>query len=175
MKKIIAIIAVAVIGFSFAPKANAIEDPWQNGTLVVGAMAGFYPGFGGTLTGDYVLFDNWWMGHFTVGAQVNYRYWKYAAGVAYNDFAAAPRATYGLNITEKFEVHAGGMIGLGYRAFKYNLSEYGLNDEKSSHLGLCWGAIAGVRFFFTEGFGVSAEFQYSGYGPYTNVGVTFKF
>ncbi len=174
MKRFFAVLTIAAIGFSFAPKANAIEDQWEKGTLVVGAMAGYYPGFGATLTGDYVLVDTWWKGHFTVGAQVNFRHWNYSGSIKYNDLAAAPRATYGLNITEKFEVHAGAMIGLGYRAHTYT----GLGTEekhKETKLGLCYGGLAGVRFFFTENFGVQAEFNYSGYGPYANAGIAFKF
>lgn len=175
MKRIFAILTIAAIGFSFAPKANAIEDQWGKGTMVVGAMAGYYPGIGGVLTGDYVLVDSWWKGHFTVGAQVNYRYWKFSESGRYNDLAAAPRATYGLNITDKFEVHAGVMIGLGYRAHTVYTGLGTEEKHKETKLGLCYGGLAGVRFFFTENFGVQAEFNYSGYGPYANAGIAFKF
>jgi len=167
MKKIIAILAVAIIGLSSAFSAKAIEDQWSKGTMVVGGMAGFYPGIGGALTGDYVLVDSWWMGHFTVGAQINFRHWNVAPGYySYNDLAVAPRATYGLNISDKFEVHAGVMAGLGVRFW---------SDGTGTYPGLCYGGLAGARFFFTENFGAVAELNYSGYGPYLNAGVAYKF
>ncbi len=174
MKKIVAILAAAVIGMSLlAPKANAIEDQWSKGTMVAGAMVGFYPGIGGSITGDYVLIDSWWKGHFTVGAQINFRTWSYTSYLTYNDLAVAPRATYGLNITDKFEVHAGVMAGLGVHF--YNWKEAIYNDGTTRYLGLCYGGLAGIRFFFSENFGLQAELNYSGYGPYANVGIAYKF
>ena len=174
MKKIIALLSVAIIAMSSAFQAKAIEDPWEKGTIVAGAMFGYYPGIGGALTGDYVLVDSWWMGHFTVGAQVNFRYWAISPNYSYNDFALAPRATYGLNITDKFEVHAGAMAGLGFRKWVY-VSTYSEEVDRNHQFGMCVGGLAGVRYFFTPNFGIAAEFNYSDYGPFSNVGVTFKF
>jgi opacity protein-like surface antigen len=173
MKKIIAILAVAATCMVAANSAKAIDDQWSKGTMVVGAMFGYYPGIGGSITGDYVLVDSWWKGHFTVGAQINYRYWNPAGSYyTYNDLAVSPRATYGLNITSKFEVHAGFLAGLGAEFSRY---KNGGILEKEKHLGLCWGPILGCRFFFSDVFGVQAETNYTGYGPYLNVGVAFKF
>jgi hypothetical protein len=174
MKKIIAILAVAVVALGVATKANAIEDQWSKGTMVAGAQVGFLPGIGGSLYGDYVLVDSWWKGHFTVGGELLYRhYGKIIAGseytYGYNEFGFAPRATYGLNITKNFEVHAGVLAGLGLSTWKWT------GEPTHSTWGFLYGGVAGVRFFFTESFGLSAEFQYSGYGPYANVGVAFKF
>ena len=172
MKKIIAILAVAIIGMSAANTAKALSPQWEKGTMVVGAMFGYYPGIGGTLTGDYVLVDSWWMGHFTVGAEALYRHFGRAyAGYtySYNDFAIAPRATYGLNITDAFEVHVGVLAGLGISTWRWS------DTDTDKSLGLCYGGLAGIRYFFTDSFGLSAEVQYSGYGQYTNVGVCFKF
>lgn len=174
MKKLIAILAVAVIAMSTAFQAKAIEPQWEKGTIVAAAMFGYYPGIGGALTTDYVLVDSWWMGHFTVGGQVNFRHWAYSDWWSYNDLAVVPRATYGLNITDKFEVHAGVMAGLGVRIWKYADSYADVRDH-TRDLGFCYGGLAGVRYFFTDSFGLAAEFNYSGYGPYANVGVTFKF
>ena len=102
MKKIIAILAVAIIGMSMAVKANAIEDQWSKGTMVVSVLGGIDPwygslAFGGIGAFDYVLVDSWWKGHFTIGGQVGFeanKYWK--------TLSAAPRVTYGLNLSEKF-------------------------------------------------------------------------
>lgn len=173
MKKVIAILAVALVGMSAAFSAKAIEDPWVKGTKVAGVQIGFLPGIGGSAYFDYVLVDSWWKGHFTVGGEILYRHWStsYSDYVySYNDFGFAPRATYGLNITDKFEVHAGTMIGLG-------LSTWGWSDEhhKESSVGPCIGGIAGLRYFFTDKLALSAELQASGYGQYANVGIAFKF
>ncbi len=167
MKKFIAVLAVAATCMFAANSAKAIEDQWSKGTMVAGAMVGFYPGIGGAITGDYVLIDTWWKGHFTVGAQINFRHWNVAPGYySWNDLAVAPRATYGLNITDKFEVHAGVMAGLGVHFW---------SDGTGNYPGFCYGGLAGVRYFFSDNFGLQAEFNYSGYGPYANVGVAYKF
>lgn len=173
MKKIVAILAVAVLAMSAAFSAKAIEDPWVKGTKVAGVQVGFLPGIGGSAYFDYVLVDSWWKGHFTVGGEILYRHWStgYSDYVYnYNDFGFAPRATYGLNITNQFEVHAGVLAGIG-------VSTWGWSDEhhKESSFGLCYGGLAGIRYFFTDSFALSAEVQYSGYGQYANVGVAFKF
>ena len=172
MKKLIAILSIAVIGFSFAPKAHAIGEPWEKGTLVVGAMFGYSPGFGATITGDMVLLDNLWIGHLTVGAQISFQS-KPGSGAdnvhKYNNFAADPRVTYGLNITNQFEVHIGANAGLGY------------NAEHPGHaLSLSFGTLAGVRYFFTESFGLQAEVHFCpltnyAYPPLFNAGIAFKF
>lgn len=172
MKKFIAILAVAVVAMSAAFSAKAIEDPWAKGTMVAGAQVGFVPGVGGSAYFDYVMVDSWWKGHFTVGGEILYRHWgrTYEGySYSYNDFGFAPRATYGLNITDKFEVHAGALAGLG-------VSTWGWSDShKASSLGFCYGGLAGIRFFFTDNLALSAEVQYSGYGQYANVGIAYKF
>lgn len=174
MKKVLAILTIAALGLSFAPKASAIDDPWEKGTLVVGAMAGFYPGIGGSLTGDYVLVDHLWIGHLTAGAQVFFQSLKYHdidGDSRYWKFAAVPRVTYGLNITERFEVHIGATAGMGFSQ----------KAEPGHKLGVCFGTLAGVRFFFTENFGLQAEFNYTypfgehSYTPYGTAGIAFKF
>ena len=182
MKKIVAILAAAVIGMSLlAPKANAIEDQWEKGTFVVGGMVVYYPGFGVTAYGDYVLVDSWWKGHFTVGGQVNlqFRHQNLVSGynIYYNwtDVAAAARATYGLNITDKFEVHAGALAGLGFIAERIHYDTTAIEDARANTLRPCLGGLAGVRYFFSDSFGVTAEFNYSNYGALANVGVAFKF
>lgn len=180
MKKVLLLSVVAFLMLATSFKAQAIEDPNPKGTFVLGAQVGFLPGVGASLFGDYVLVDSWWKGHFTVGGELLYRHygrWNYVLNgdkyrYSYNDFAIAGRATYGLNITPKFEVHAGVLTGVGFSRWGWN---YEGQHSHDSYVGFCWGGLAGVRYFFTEGFGVTAEVQYTGYGPYTNVGVVFKF
>ena len=172
MKKVIAILAVAIIGMSAAFSAKAIEDPNPKGTKVVGVQVGFLPGIGGSAYGEYVLVDSWWKGHFSVGAHLGFRHWSSHI----NDFAIAPRASYGLNITDKFEAHVAVVTGIGIESYPY--TDYINGDvvtRTKLSLGLCYGTLVGARFFFSESFGASAEVGYIGYAPYTNVGVCFKF
>ena len=65
------------------------------------------------------------------------------------------------------------MAGLGVHF--YNWKEAIYNDGTTRYLGLCYGGLAGIRFFFSENFGLQAELNYSGYGPYANVGIAYKF
>ena len=177
MKRVLLLSAVAFLMLATSFKAQAIEDPNPKGTLVLGAQAGFLPGIGASLFGDYVLVDSWWKGHFTVGGELLYRhYGRAVAGYdyryTYNDFAVAARATYGLNITPKFEVHVGVLTGVGFSRWGWR---YEGEHAHESYVGFCYGGLTGVRYFFTESFGVTAEVQYTGYGTYTNAGVVFKF
>ena len=180
MKKVLLLLAVALLSLATSFKAQAIEDPNPKGTFVLGAQVGFLPGVGASVFGDYVLVDKWWKGHFTVGGELFFRHYGrtyaeldgYSYKYSYNDFAFAARATYGLNITSKFEVHAGVVTGVGFSRWGWKNVEG--NHSHESQVGVCYGGLAGVRYFFTPSFGVTAEVQYSGYGPYTNVGVVFK-
>ena len=168
MKKLFVTLLVMVAAMTAPYTAKAIEDPFPTGTMIVGAQAGFYPGIGGSLYGDYVLVDSWWKGHFTVGAQLGFRHWNYGGEFhwVYNDIALAPRATYGLNITDIFEVHVGALAGLGMRFY---------GGGSDSALDLCYGPIAGIRLFFAENVALSAEFNYSNFGTYANAGLAFRF
>lgn len=166
MKRLIVTFLVVAAAVAAPYSAKAIEGPFPKGTLIYGLQAGLYPGIGGSLYGDCVIVDSWWKGHFTVGAQLGFRHWSHSGdmGWVYNDLAVVPRATYGLNITRNFEVHAGALLGLGVRFY-----------DKESHLGLCYGGLTGLRYFLSEGFALSAEFNYSGFGPWLNAGVALKF
>lgn len=160
MKKLFVTLLIAAVSMVASFQAKAIEDPFQKGTLIFGAQFGALPGIGGTLYGDCVLVDSWWKGHFTVGGQIGYRYWS---AYSYHDLGVMARATYGLNITQKFEVHAGTLIGLGDHFYNH-----------SSVLGLAYGGLVGLRLFFSESVALSVEANYSGYGPYLNAGLAFK-
>ncbi|MBO4417290.1 MAG: hypothetical protein J5801_04140 [Bacteroidales bacterium] len=159
MKKIIAILAVAFIGMVAASNANAIEDQWSKGTLVAGVTGGIDPWystitFGGLAFGDYVLVDSWWKGHFTVGGQVGFE-----GGKGWSEFSAAPRVTYGLNLTDKFEVHAGFATGyyFGYWHGFYS-SEF-----------------IGMHYFFSDAMAFTAQVGYASFSPSVLAGISFKF
>lgn len=167
MRKIIAILAVAAACMAAATSAKAIDDQNPKGTVVIGAMGGVVPGLGASLIGDFVIVDSWWKGHFTVGGEADYR--TFANG-SYSGVALSARATYGLNITSRFEVHVGLVSGVGVHMWPKT-------DEAKASIDVdpCYGALTGVRFFFSDVFGVTAEVNASNFATLINAGVVFKF
>ena len=163
MKKIIAILAVVVVAMSLSTKANAIEDQWSKGTMVASVLGGIDPfysylAFGGIGAFDYVLVDSWWKGHFTVGGQVGFeanRYWKV--------LSAGPRATYGLNLTEKFEVHVGIAAGYYHDFSGWVYGHFYTNE------------FVGMHFAFSDSMAFTAQVGYAAYSPTVTAGVSFKF
>lgn len=167
MKKIITILAVAFIGIVSASNANAIEDQWSKGTMVAGVTAGLDPwtvggiGLGGIAFGDYVLVDSWWKGHFTVGGQLGYEGYRYADVDGrhwQSHFSVAPRVTYGLNITNQFEVHAGIASGLAFGG--------GIHPYHSEFVGL--------HYFFSNALALTAQVGYAWYSPSVLAGISIK-
>ena len=170
MKKITAILALAAACLFAAQTASAIEDPNPKGTIVAGAHAGFvYTGI--YAYGDYCLVDSWWKGHFTVGPMAGFSTLGYGYGrYTYLDLAA--RATYGLNITNNFEVHLGTVAGFSLIGDRYDNGS-GIHSDHSVHA--VFGGLAGLRYFFTESLAISTELVGAGHFPTFNVGVAFKF
>ena len=193
MKKLIALTLVAAALMLAATPAKALGDPYPKGTFIAGAYAGVLPGFGAALTGDYTIM-NIWKGHLTGGLMTTWnRYPKsdfdidvnfndfddYSIGYTtkktyFNRFGIAPRVTYGLNITDAFEVHLGLSIGIG------------IAPGQEHPLAFCVGDVAGLRYFFTDNLAVSFEvspliaigwqgttWQY--FSTAANVGVNFLF
>ena len=185
MKKVFMLVMVALMTLGMSQKAQAIEDPNPKGTLVLGARAGFVPGFGANIVGDYTLVNKWWKGHFTVGgyAGFNTRAWRYAYNTVnyrerWTNFALMPRATYGLNITDNFEVHAGVMLGIAFHRWTYHWDNDIYNDvyKPGSSWSFIQSEVIGCRYYFTPKFGVEAEINYfwPGYQTYFNVGLSFR-
>ena len=185
MKKVFLLAMVAFMTFAMSQEAQAIEDPNPQGTVVIGARAGLFYGYGANFVADYTLVDYWWKGHFTVGAYAGFN-WNPNPYIEHTDarygfwnWALMPRATYGLNITDDFEVHLGVMAGFCFQRWP---SQY---VQEPNRFLFTHGELAGVRYMFTDNFGVEAEVIYSsnfgvhGYDPYGmsyfNVGVTYKF
>lgn len=161
MKKIIAIVSLMTLCLTASFKAAAIEAPKPVGTKTVGIMAGIdpfyrYTGIGGLAYFDYVL-ANWGIGHFTVGGQFGYEAFP---NDKLNAFSVAPRATYGINFTDKFEAHAG--VSMGY----YNLSGFS---------GFYHGEFIGINYNFTPSFSLAAQLGYTAFSPALSVGVAFQF
>lgn len=181
----------AAFGMTLASSAYAIEDQDPVGAITVGAHGQFIPGFGGNAFMDYVIVDSWWRGHFTVGAQVAYSHYGFTTtggAMGYvltshytnNRFAFAPRATYGLNILPNLEVHAGVLGGIAYEKSDVVITDGSgavlpTEPEDGSGMRLVIGEILGARYFFTDNFGASLEFNYATYMPYINVGVAYRF
>ncbi|MBP5646482.1 MAG: hypothetical protein J6X21_03670 [Bacteroidaceae bacterium] len=158
--KILAVAALAMVSYG----AHAELAPqWSKGTVLLNLEAGVQP-FGGGISVDYVLFDNWWKGHFTVGGEFDFskpaKHWRAAGGT--------PRATYGLNISPEFEVHAS--VGVGYGAEKYSYDN--VTDKKSF---IFYNEFVGCRYFFAEGVSVIFEAGYSNWFPEVRGGLSLKF
>ena len=160
---------VALMTLGVSQKAQAIEDPNAKGTLVLGVRCNLEPGYhyfgaGANVVGDYTLINHWWKGHFTVGGYIGSNFYSHMS-----HFTFMPRATYGLNITEDFEVHVAVMAGLGVRHLspKYYSDVY--RRVYFSH-----GELAGCRYYFTPNIGVEAEVGYVYTMGYFNVGLSIK-
>lgn len=177
MKKVFMLVLVALMTLGVCQKAQAIEDPNPKGTMIIGIRGGLYPGFGANVVGDYTLVDSWWKGHFTVGAYAGYNsrsyHWSYYTS-HYSNFAVMPRATYGLNITKQFEVHAGLMAGFNFQLDRWVYDSPNIDNDSHTSFHFTYAELAGVRYMFNEKFGAEVELVYSGYMSYFNAGVTIK-
>ena len=187
MKKVVLLVLVAFMTLAMGQKAQAIEDPNPTGTLVIGARAGIFYGYGANFVADYTVVDYWWKGHFTVGAYTGFN-WNpnpyyielHERRPGFWNWALMPRATYGINIIEDLEIHAGVMAGFCVQHWP---SEYHLEDP--NRFLFTHGEFVGARYMFLDNFGVEAEIIYSsnfgrrGYDPYGmsyfNVGFTYQF
>ncbi len=192
MKKLLSIAAAGLLLFCASFQASAIEGPDPVGSVTASAYLGLQPGVGANASLDYVLINKWWKGHFTVGAYAGFHGNKTsdsmsAAGVKVENttrdfhFTVMPRATYGLNITDSFEVHAGTMMGVQFSYDKTSASASASgtgieSKEKKSDTsaGFAYSEVVGCRYFISDNFGVSAEVGY-GSVTYLNVGFSFRF
>ena len=162
--KILMVAALAMVSYSASAE---LEPQWSKGTAVVNAGVGVDP-FGATVSLDYVLVDEWWKGHFTVGGEFDFSVpYKHETAICFT-----PRATYGLNITPEFEVHVTATTGVGIRSWKYWDGE---KDVKTSDTYVVWGGYAGCRYFFMDNLGVFAEVGGAWLFPALRAGISFKF
>ena len=162
--KFMMIAALAMVSYSASAE---LEPQWSKGTMMVNAAIGVQP-FGGTVSLDYVLVDEWWKGHFTVGGEFDFSVpYKHETAIG-----ITPRATYGLNITPEFEVHVTAETGFGIRSWQYWNGE---RDVKTTDSFILWGGFAGCRYFFTENLAVLAEIGGEDWFPALRAGITYKF
>ncbi len=158
------IAAMAMVSYSASAE---LEPQWSKGTMMVNAAIGVQP-FGVTASADYVLVDEWWKGHFTVGGEFDFSVpYKHETAIG-----ITPRATYGLNITPEFEVHVTAETGFGFRTWQYWNGE---RDVKDTDTFILWGGFAGCRYFFTDNLAVLAEIGGENWFPALRAGITYKF
>lgn len=162
MKKSFKFLAVAAMAL-VSMNASALEPQWSKGTMIGNAQVGLEP-FGAAVSLDYVLVDEWWQGHFTVGGEINVS--NYADH--YNAIGVTPRCTYGLNITNDFEVHAVAEFGVSNYNYKY--AEKRKHELRGLHT-----EMVGCRYFFGDGIAVNAEVGYSNYSPEVRAGISYRF
>jgi opacity protein-like surface antigen len=179
--------AAAMLCFS-TQSASAIEAPNHEGDFTLNIQGGLFSeysgGIGASVSGDYVLVNSWWKGHFTIGAFVGTntskdefkylgeKWWE----CRYTNFTLMARATYGLNITNAFEVHAGAMAGPIYHNWKYKYENGVTVDHEDDHEFIFGGAgVAGVRFFLSDNFAITSEFIGGPHLTYFNAGISLKF
>ena len=162
--KFVMIAAMAMASYSASAE---LEPQWSKGTAMVNAGIGVQP-FGVTASFDYVLVDEWWKGHFTVGGEFDFSVpYKHETAIG-----VTPRATYGLNITPEFEVHVTAETGFGFRTWQYWNGE---RDVKDTDTFILWGGFAGCRYFFTDNLAVLAEIGGENWFPALRAGITYKF
>ena len=167
MKRFGKFVMIAVMAMASYSASAELEPQWSKGTMMVNAAVGVQP-FGGTVSLDYVLVDEWWKGHFTVGGEFDFSVpYKHETAIG-----ITPRATYGLNITPEFEVHVTAETGFGIRSWKYWNGE---RDVKTTDSFILWGGFAGCRYFFTENLAVLAEIGGEDWFPALRAGITYKF
>ncbi|MCQ2068829.1 MAG: hypothetical protein MJY68_07025 [Bacteroidaceae bacterium] len=167
MKRIGKFMMIAAMAMASYSASAELEPQWSKGTMMVNAAIGVQP-FGGTVSLDYVLVDEWWKGHFTVGGEFDFSVpYKHETAIG-----VTPRATYGLNITPEFEVHVTAETGFGFRTWQYWNGE---RDVKDTDTFILWGGFAGCRYFFTDNLAVLAEIGGENWFPALRAGITYKF
>ena len=167
MKRIGKFVMIAAMAMASYSASAELEPQWSKGTMMVNAAIGVQP-FGGTVSLDYVLVDEWWKGHFTVGGEFDFSVpYKHETAIG-----ITPRATYGLNITPEFEVHVTAQTGFGVRSWKYWDGE---KDVKTSDSFILWGGFAGCRYFFMDNLAAYAEIGGENWFPALRAGITYMF
>ena len=187
VKGLLVAAAAAMLCFG-AQSASAIEAPNHEGDFFLNVQGGilseYSGGVGASVSADYVLVNSWWKGHFTIGGFVATNTSKddYSYGgakiydIRYTNFALMARATYGLNITDRFEVHAGAMTGPVYHNWKYKYESGTTVENEDSHSVDFGGAgVAGIRFFMSDSFALTSELIAGTHLTYFNAGISFKF
>lgn len=171
MKKIVMFLAVAFAALCFSNSARA-AGPDAPGTKLITIQAGGGPGFGGLISGNIAL-ANLGAAHLYGGLQVGGDLHR-GSSANRMDLSLAPRVMLGFNLGSVFELHFGGLAGVGVQRF--------LGESLSPSLGFCYGGFGGIRLNITPSFGLVAEGCYarqmalpSVILPYGTAGLAFRF
>ena len=186
VKGLLVAAAAAMLCFG-AQSASAIEAPNHEGDFFLNIQGGLggdnSTGLGASVSADYVLINSWWKGHFTIGGfvgtgfdkQEHYEWigteWIERTWVNTSFMA---RATYGLNITDKFEVHAGAMAGATLRFWSED-PELTTRDNDGHEFAPNGAGVAGIHFMLSDNFALTSEFIGGLHITYFNAGISFKF
>ena len=173
MKKIGKILAVAAIAMVSYSASAELAPQWSKGTMVGNIHFDFDPFFVDDLVGtdislDYVLVDEWWMGHFTVGGEIDF-----AGHDNVKNIGLTPRATYGLNISDSFEVHAVAGLGSVHHSVKWDDVDGHRHHDKDWRLYETF--LLGCRYFFADNLAATAEYGWTAYMPELRIGLSLKF
>jgi hypothetical protein len=190
MKKflVLFVLLAVMVGSAFSLDDNwfaKTPDPIKGKQLMISpSFAVGIRGIGGTVAFDYVLNNT----PFTLGGSVGFNYWNYASYLGTtvdgykNSYLFIPLAfrfgwhpDFGVKGLNPYLV-TGISPTIYFHTVSYDASYWG-TSEKHTEGGLYWWSIfyinAGIRYFFTDKFGVFGEF---GWGlNLANIGVTFKF
>lgn len=185
MKKVIILALITMLTAITSFEAQAINPPFSQGTIIANANIGLIPGIGANVSGEYVLVDSWWQGHFAVGGYAGYNIKTYSNTVNrhwYSCVSFMPRASYGINIIKDLEVHAGMMMGFCYRTMSWYTHDWENGDSHSSFM-FELAEFTGARYRLTDFMYADAEFVYCSNFSYIggirpsiiNLGLSFVF
>ncbi|MBR3075228.1 MAG: hypothetical protein IKH11_05690 [Bacteroidales bacterium] len=194
MKKLYALLTVAAVALCASVNSGAVEEPDAKGTVAISAYAAPKFIFGASLTshairvhwgttfaatGDYVITNNIWKGHLSVGLALGgYVCPKMAldSGAEFRSaFSLAPRVTYGLNLTEHIEVHAGFSAGPYLHTEQVYYTDGTKEYASPTSISFATGVIVGFRYFLSQNFALAAEVDTQAGLPTLGLGATFKF
>ena len=153
---------------------------WPQGTMIANVNVGFFNiDRGMTASLEYVLLDDVWKGQFSVGVEGGVSVSNNLTGTEYHNgmiqdidwrksinVCMTPRATYGVNVTDQFEVHATGGMGI-------IMMEYPDRDESLPNI--AFNLMMGCRYFFMENIAFMTEVGYSVRFPGIRLGLSYKF
>ncbi|MBL7792208.1 MAG: hypothetical protein JNK77_07785 [Saprospiraceae bacterium] len=169
MKKVLFVLVTAVLCCGIMQESQAQAYEKGSKVLNIGLGVGGWYDFGFGAPGVSASFEAgiWPTGKFGViglGAYTGFRVAvdKYDFyDVAYTNFVIAPRGTYHFTIipVEKLDVYAAIQLITAFESINYRDDDDFFTD--SNNLNIYPGVVAGVRYYFSDRFGVFGEVGYN--------------
>ncbi|NUQ24451.1 MAG: hypothetical protein HUU34_10910 [Saprospiraceae bacterium] len=170
MKKIVLVLFTAVLCCGLVQKSQAQAYEKGSKVLNIGLGVGGWYDFGFGAPGVSASFEVgiWPTGKFGViglGAYTGFRVAvdnnSFYDDITYTNFVIAPRGTYHFTIipVEKLDVYAAIQIITAFESINYKDEFY--DDFDASNLNIYPGVVAGVRYYFSDRFGVFGEVGYN--------------